>query len=157
MCIRLQDNNTVRHERLRNMKYLLKVFLMLGLLTSCNSAVYPHDPTAAARLAESEFYGEAFTEGGEKRELTLTLSEDSQAQTVFTLDVLYVGRSTRPTQRTGFWHTDGQTLTLAVAEQDGEPTDEDAITFQIDGDVLTVRDYDAVRYDFTPFILTQNQ
>ncbi len=128
--------------------------LFILLLVGCrNSVSYPHDETSAAKLIDTTYAGSAEALSGEDRLFSLILEEDGQENLTYKLAVIYVGRSTRPTVRTGNWYSDGETLTLVIEEQDGEPTRQDPITFTIANDKLTAATYNTERFDFKSFIL----
>ena len=91
----------------------------------------------------------------ETRTADLELTTKTQNQLVFSLDFLFVGRTLRPTNRTGTWYYDGSTLTLKIIEQDGEPVDQDPMSFAINQDQLIATIFDKDQFDVNDFVLTQ--
>lgn len=137
--------------------YMMKRFLLmliLLLVVGCgDSADYPHSNSAAEEMIGNVYGGTAYAFSGESRAFTLVLNENAQEELTFKLVLAYVNQSTAPTIRTGRWYSDGETLTLDIGEQDGEPTEQMPIVFAVDELILTAQEYDEERFDFRPFIL----
>lgn len=133
------------------------LLILILLLVGCgDSADYPHNDSSAEKLIGNAYDGTAYAFSGGERAFSLLLEENGQEELVFSLALAYVTQSTAPTIRTGSWYSDGQTLTLVIEEQDGEPTDQPPLTFTIDGLILTTQEYDTERFDFQPFVLDGN-
>lgn len=130
------------------------LILMLG--AACGSSPEPlaqPDPTVAAPLLDAVYSGASNALNGESREYALTLSTDAEGDYVFSLDYLFVERSLRPTNRTGHWHYDGNTLTLQIDEQDGEPVDQPSLFFAVAGEQLVGTVFDKAQFDVQDFVL----
>ena len=137
---------------------LLLLLLASSLLIACQSKAeeFPTpDPDIVEPLLETTWAGTMEALSAEERTADLELTTNNQGQLVFSLDFLFVGRTTRPTNRTGIWHYDGSTLTLAIVEQDGEPVDQDAMLFAVNQNQLVATIFDKDQFDVNDFVLTQ--
>lgn len=137
--------------------YLLSILLVLMLLVvACGETEEPRpevDPSIMETLVDITYAGEMVALSGEQRDATLMLLTDAQGAYVFSLDYLYVGRTQTPTNRTGLWYFDGQTLILDVIEQDGEPVDQPSLTFAVADQRLLGTIYDKSYFDVEDLVL----
>lgn len=135
---------------------LLIVTMLLLNLVACGERTEPlptPDPTVIAPLVDTSYAGTLQAINGETRDVSLLLSTDVEGDYVFSLDYLFVGRTTAPTNRTGNWFYDGSSITLVIEEQDGEPVDQPSLVFAQSDNKLLATIFDKNHFDVDSFLL----
>ena len=132
--------------------------LFTVLLAACGAseaAMPTPDPTTVALLVDKSFSAELTALSGESRQVDLTLTRDAESRLVFSLNYFYIGRSLAPTNRTGHWYFDGSMLTLDIIEQDGEPVEQESLTFVVDEEQLRGTNFDQSWFDVDSILLVE--
>ena len=120
---------------------------------SAEVVVVPDELSAAEQqLVNAIFSGEQQTARGHTELLSLHLLSER----AFQLHTTFIGRSDRPTVRTGRWYQlDGQ-LHLEVIELDGEPLRQGNLAFAVYPESLVAEQYDRAWFDYEAFELVHS-
>lgn len=105
------------------------------------------------QISDKIFSGEQQTVEGNNELINLTLAAIDRQ---FEMENLFLGRSDRPTTRTGRWGIVNDSLWLEVLELDGEPVSHADLQFQIVDNALVGRQYDRERFNYDVFVLGQS-